>query len=132
MQVHRFEHLNLSCKNMDASRKFYQTLFPDWRVRDRGITPEGRKWCHFGNDRVYIAFNDGMKGERKQYPYEGVGLNHVGLVIDDGEDLKKTLQANGIEYYTLESPETKNRIYVSDPDGNEIEFVEYTPEYPLK
>ncbi len=132
MQLQRFEHLNLSCKDIDVSQKFYQTLFPDWRIRSRGVTPEGLRWRHFGNDRVYIALNDATNGDRQQYPYEGVGLNHVGLVIDDGEELKNILKRHGIEYYVLESPETRHRIYVSDPDGNEIEFVEYTSEYPLK
>ena len=141
MELHRFEHINLACKEIDASQQFYQTLFPDWYVRAQGKDENGRLWRHFGNDRVYVALNDatgsdlpkgGGEANRQQYPYEGIGINHVGFVIDGGEQLKDTLKTNGIEYYTLESPETKHRIYVSDPDGNEIEFVEYTKDYPLR
>lgn len=141
MKLDRFEHLNLSCQEIDASQHFYQTLFPDWYVRAQGKDENGRRWRHFGNDRVYIALNDatnsdlpkgGGEANRQQDPYEGIGINHVGFVIGDGKQLQETLKANEIEYYTLESPETKYRIYVSDPDGNEIEFVEYTKDYPLK
>lgn len=32
----------------------------------------------------------------------------------------------------MTAPETKHRIYVSDPDGNEIELVEYNETYTLK
>lgn len=132
MKLDRFEHLNLSCQEIDASQHFYQTLFPDWYVRAQGKDENGRRWRHFGNDRVYIALSDATNGDRQQYPYEGIGINHIGFVIDSGKQLQETLKANKIEYYTLESPETKYRIYVSDPDGNEIEFVEYTKDYPLK
>ncbi|NJL49816.1 MAG: bleomycin resistance protein [Leptolyngbyaceae cyanobacterium SM2_5_2] len=132
MKVHRFEHINLSCKSLDASQFFYQTLFPDWRVRAQGLGPGGSRWVHFGNDQVYLALNDDPTGERHQNPYEGIGINHIGFVIEDGEALKELLAAKEIEYYTMSAPETRHRIYVSDPDGNEIEFVEYQSDYPLR
>ncbi|WP_017653837.1 hypothetical protein [Fortiea contorta] len=53
-------------------------------------------------------------------------------MIKDGEAMQKLLEASGIEYYTMTASETKHRIYVNDPDGNEIELVEYVPEYALK
>jgi hypothetical protein len=65
-------------------------------------------------------------------PYESIGINHVGFVIKDGEAMKKLLDAEHIEYYTMTASETKHRIYVNDPDGNEMELVEYNPEYALK
>ncbi|HEY9878264.1 MAG TPA: VOC family protein [Leptolyngbyaceae cyanobacterium] len=132
MKLDRFEHINLSCKSLDATQKFYQTLFPDWHVRAQGTGPDGHRWAHFGNDQVYLALNDEPTSERQQQPYEGIGINHLGFVIDNGEELKSILHANGIEFYTMSAPETKHRIYVSDPDGNEIEFFEYQENYALR
>jgi catechol 2,3-dioxygenase-like lactoylglutathione lyase family enzyme len=131
MDMIRFEHINLSCKNIDLSKKFYQTLFPDWYVRVEGEN-EGDRWMHFGNNQFYLALNDAPNQERKDVLYESIGINHVGFVIKDGEAMKRLLDAEGIEYYIYSSPETKHRIYVSDPDGNEIELLEYQPEYALK
>lgn len=131
MNFLRFEHINLSCKDIDTTKQFYQTLFPDWYVRVEGVTDEGR-WMHFGDRQFYLALNDDPQGKRVHIPYESIGINHVGFVIKDGEAMKKQLEAEGVEYYTYTSPETKHRIYVNDPDGNEIEFVEYNPEYALR
>ncbi len=131
MDMLRFEHINLSCKDIDASKEFYQTLFPDWYVRVDGIY-EGRRWIHFGNNQFYLALNHTPDVEKTHTNYENIGINHVGIVIKDGEAMKKLLEAEGIEYYMLSSPETKHRIYVNDPDGNEIEFVEYQPDYALR
>ncbi|RCJ21932.1 bleomycin resistance protein [Nostoc minutum NIES-26] len=131
MNFTRFEHINLSCKDIDVTKKFYQTLFPDWYVRAEGVF-NGDRWMHFGNNQFYLALNNDSEQERVHQPYESIGINHVGFVIKDGEAMTKMLEAEGIEYYTMTAPETKHRIYVNDPDGNEIELVEYNPEYALK
>lgn len=131
MKLVRFEHLNLSCKSIDATRKFYQTLFPDWSVRAEGVS-NGSRWIHLGNHQVYLALNDDPVGKRVHEIYENIGINHVGFVIEDGDAMKTWLEQQGIEYYTMTAFETKHRIYVTDPDGNEIELVEYNPDYSLK
>jgi catechol 2,3-dioxygenase-like lactoylglutathione lyase family enzyme len=130
MDMIRFEHINLSCKNIDATKNFYQTLFPDWYVRAEGVF-NGDRWIHFGNNQFYLALNDDSEQERVHKPYESIGINHVGFVIKDGEAMKELLDAKGIDYYTMTAAETKHRIYVNDPDGNEIELVEYNPDYAL-
>lgn len=131
MNFTRFEHINLSCKDIDATKKFYETLFPDWYVRAEGVF-NGDRWMHLGNNQFYLALNNDSEQERVHQAYESIGINHVGFVIKDGEAMTKLLSAEGIEYYTMTAPETKHRIYVNDPDGNEIELVEYNPEYALK
>ncbi|QLE55103.1 VOC family protein [Nostoc sp. TCL26-01] len=132
MNFTRFEHLNVACQDIDATQQFYQTLFPDWYVRAQGKSDNGDRWIHFGNHQFYISLNDYAGQKRLQQPYEGIGINHVGFVIADGEAMKQWLEKQGIEYYTMTAPETKHRIYVNDPDGNEIELVEYQPDYALK
>ncbi|WP_416672198.1 VOC family protein [Egbenema bharatensis] len=131
MKLLRFEHINLSCQNLEAAKRFYQTLFSDWFVRAEGEW-QGERWMHFGNQQFYLALNEAPDAERINQPYEGIGINHVGFVIDDGEKMKAVLDGNGIEYYTMNAPETKFRIYVNDPDGNEIELVEYQESYELR
>ncbi len=131
MNFIRFEHINLSCQDINASKNFYQTLFPNWYVRAEGVF-NGRRWMHFGDNQFYLALNDETEQERVHNAYENIGINHVGFVIKDGEAMKKMLEDEGIEYYTMSALETKHRIYVNDPDGNEIELVEYNPDYALK
>ncbi|WAL62394.1 VOC family protein [Thermocoleostomius sinensis] len=131
MNFQRFEHINLSCHDIDASKTFYQTLFPDWFVRAEGEW-QGDRWIHLGNQQFYLALNHQPAMKRERQPYREIGINHVGLVIENGEKMKMSLEANNIEYYTMSSPETKFRIYVNDPDGNEIELVEYQADYALK
>ncbi len=132
MNLIRFEHINLACQNIDATKNFYQTIFPNWYVRAEGVDSYGSRWMHFGNNQFYLALNDAPNEKRVHTIYENIGINHVGFVIDDGEAMKALLAQNNVEYYTMTAPETKHRIYVTDPDGNEIELVEYNRDYQLK
>jgi catechol 2,3-dioxygenase-like lactoylglutathione lyase family enzyme len=59
-------------------------------------------------------------------------IDHIGLVIDDGEKMMALLEANGIEYVVEDSPETKYRIYLKDPDRTWLELVEYHEDYALR
>jgi catechol 2,3-dioxygenase-like lactoylglutathione lyase family enzyme len=131
MDMLRFEHINLSCKNIDASKEFYHKLFPDWYLRVEGVY-EGRKWMHFGNNQFYLALNHTPDAKQVHTNYEHIGINHVGFVIKDGDVMQQHLKQEGIDYYIMQSPETKHRIYVNDPDGNEIELVEYQSDYALR
>jgi catechol 2,3-dioxygenase-like lactoylglutathione lyase family enzyme len=131
LKFNRFEHLNLSCRNLEATKRFYQSVFPDWYVRAEGHNGDSR-WMHLGSNQFYLALNDAPELQRIHEIYENIGINHVGFAIADGEEMKAWLDKNGIDYYTMTSPETKHRIYVTDPDGNEVELVEYQEDYPLK
>lgn len=129
MQFHRFEHVNQICRDLEGTRQFYQTLFPNWQVRAEG-EEDGWRWIHFGDRQFYLSLNQPPELDKVQ---KSTGhIEHIGFVIDDSEAMKTLLDAKGIQYYTYKSPETKCRIYVSDPDGTELELVEYEEDYALK
>ncbi|PSB01655.1 VOC family protein [Merismopedia glauca] len=125
----RFEHINLSTRNIKAMQEFYQILFPDWYIR-----AEGTGWMHLGNNQFYISlFEEPEAPQRSHQPYASIGFNHIGFVVTDGAAIQKTLEASAIKYEIVhDAPETKCRIYLFDPDSNELELIEYLDAYPLK
>jgi catechol 2,3-dioxygenase-like lactoylglutathione lyase family enzyme len=130
MNFLRFEHINQACRNLDVTCQFYQTLFPDWFVRAEGNSG-GTRWIHFGDRQFYLSLYE--ISDPAGFASSNTGhLDHVGFVIEDGAKILATLDANGIEYHIEASPETKYRIYVSDPEGTWIELVEYQDLYNFK
>ena len=129
MNFCRFEHVNQSCKNLDATRQFYQTLFPDWFVRAEG-EDGGWRWMHFGNHQFYLALN--QPPDTANLSSSTGHVDHIGFVIQDGEAMKTILTTGNIPYEIYNSPETKVRIYINDPDGTQIELVQYQDNYALK
>lgn len=129
MKFNRFEHVNQLCQNLDVTRQFYQTLFPEWYVRAEG-EEDGWKWMHFGDRQFYLSLNQSLDSFTVSHSMGH--LDHIGFVIENSEQMKALLDKNRIDYSIYISPETKCRIYVNDPDGTQVELVEYNPSYELK
>ena len=49
MQNVYLERANIAVNYLDNTTKFFQTAFPDFKVRGGGNN-EGRQWIHVGND----------------------------------------------------------------------------------
>ena len=120
----RLEHVNLTVSNLDRSIDFYCRLL-DLRVRWRGTLNSGLAGAHVGDDDMYIALFQSSEPGQVGSDYEGVGLNHFGFVVDGLDDYKGRLIEMGFPPHSEQDYDPGRRLYVRDPDGIEIELVEY-------
>lgn len=129
--MHRLEHANLSVRDTAGIQRFLQAAFPSFRTRGEGVDGRGRRWCHFGDDDVYVALTT-LEGGAQRVPYsDAPGLNHLGFEIDDLDALRGRLEAAGFHHNLfVDSHPARRRIYFYDPDGNDWEFIEYTSADP--
>jgi hypothetical protein len=51
----RLEHANLLVRDVDATIRFLQTAFPEFRMRFDARQLDGAGWVHIGTDDTYIA-----------------------------------------------------------------------------
>jgi catechol 2,3-dioxygenase-like lactoylglutathione lyase family enzyme len=130
MNFNRIEHINKACQNLEITLQFYQILFPDWVIRAREELDD-MHWLHFGNRQFYISLYQSCNASAS-VPLNTGNIDHIGFVIDDGEKMMALLETHGIEYVVEDSPETKYRIYVKDPDSTWLELVEYHEDYELR
>ncbi len=130
MNFYRIEHINKACQNLEITLQFYQTLFPNWFIRAQEKSNDLR-WIHFGNHQFYISLYE-RPNAAQLIPLNTGNIDHVGFVIEDGRKMMALLEANGIEYFVEDAPETKYRIYVKDPDSTFLELVEYNEGYELR
>lgn len=123
------EHVNLVVSDIPAMLKFYEAVFPHWRVRDEGAGEwcgKPRNWLHFGDDYHYIAMSDHGEGDNRDLYGHSVGFAHFAYVTADLDALIQRLKEAGFdpEKDGAKEPWRKN-IYYLDPAGFEVEFVEY-------
>ena len=118
------EHVNLTVSSLERSIAFYQDLF-GWTTRWQGETTNGRPAAHVGDDRCYIALFEAADDGRHTIDYDRVGFNHFGIVVDDLEAMKRRLVERGIEHGDEQDYEPGRRVYLIDPDGFEVELVQY-------
>ncbi|GLX81110.1 VOC family protein [Thalassotalea eurytherma] len=128
------EHINLVVKDMEETLTFYKAAFPHWWVRGNGFDKwHGlpRQWLHFGDDYQYLAFSDNGQGENRDLNTLNLGLAHFAFSVTDIDALAKRLQASGYnaDKAGAENPYRRNLYYI-DPNGFEVEFVEYLSDLP--
>ncbi len=130
----RLEHVNLVVKDINASMRFYQAAFPHWRVRGGGEQDwygTLRNWVHFGDDDNYLTLNDRGEGENRELQSNRLGLGHFAFVVSNLDAIKWRLAGAGFDPAKPGADEPYRRnIYYIDPDGFEVEFVEYLSDLP--
>ncbi|MFQ5491545.1 MAG: VOC family protein [Phycisphaerae bacterium] len=120
------EHVNLTVADLDRSIDFYSRLF-GWRLRWKGAASSGRPAAHLGDDRYYLALFETPQNGTASRDMERLGINHFGFVVDDLDDLKSRLAQLGIDPHHQDDYDPGRRLYFLDPDGIEVELVEYEP-----
>ena len=130
----RLEHLNLSVADMSTTLDFYQAAFPHWRVRSQGEVDwygTQRNWLHFGDEYNYLAFSDNGNGQNRDLQTAQLGLAHFAFEVTNLDSMVSRMVDAG---YRVSSPGGDNpfrkNVYFLDPNGFEVEFVEYLSDNP--
>lgn len=128
------EHLNLIVRNMDKTLEFYQAAFPHWKIRGQGSGEwfgTFRQWLHFGDDYQFLTFNDNGLGENRDLKTNLMGLSHFAFVTNDMEAVISRLEKAGFAVDKAGAKATfRKNCYFIDPNGYEVEFVEYLSDVP--
>jgi catechol 2,3-dioxygenase-like lactoylglutathione lyase family enzyme len=92
-----------------------------------------KKLGPFGDDYQYLTFNDDGVGNNRDLSGHQTGLAHFAYVTDNLQAVIDRLEAAGFE---IAKPGADNRfrkiVYYIDPDGYEVEFVEYLSDLPVE
>lgn len=141
-------HIALYTDQMDAMRQFYceqlgasvkvLTRYKAYLHRDD--RPENQAIAKTDPERIfnlYLEIAPGqflelfpkMKGQKEHTPFnEHLGYSHYSLLVDDIFATRKKLIANGVVMDTdiSKGPSETYQMWVSDPDGNRIEIMQFT------
>jgi glyoxylase I family protein len=120
------EHVNLTVTDLDRSIAFYADIF-DLHVRWKGPLDGTRLGAHVGDARSYLALFQATGDGTVDHDYTRPGVNHFGFVVDDLDDVRSRLDALGATVHLEADYDPGRRIYFCDPDGYEVEVVEYGP-----
>jgi catechol 2,3-dioxygenase-like lactoylglutathione lyase family enzyme len=128
------EHLNLVVSDIPKTLIFYKAAFPHWYVRGEGKGEWSgvvRNWLHFGDDYQYLTFNDNGIEKNRDLAGHQLGLAHFAFVTDNLTAIKNRLAEAGFEVHKqgAEHPHRAN-LYFLDPNGFEVEFVQYFSDLP--
>jgi glyoxylase I family protein len=121
------EHVNLTVRDLDRSVDYYCKLFGfEVRWQGQAIGEQGPvRAAHVGDPRCYLALFEAEQPERVAMDYGHAGLNHFGFVVDDLPAARERAVALGSQPHFEPEYHPGRRFYVFDPDGVEVEVVQY-------
>jgi lactoylglutathione lyase len=96
-------HVALEVGDIGEAMEFYGRFF-EFELRGRRST---MAWMDAGDQFIALAVGGGG------------GLDHVGIVVDDKEEVRRTAQAAGL------SVAAGGHLRIRDPWGNVLEIVDY-------
>lgn len=126
MSEARLEHVNLTVANPLETAKMLSDVF-GWHIRWQGEAINGGLTVHVGAEATYLAlYTRDIALKENEERYERLlGLNHLGVVVDDLDDAEKRVRAAGFTPHQFDDYEPGKRFYFENQEGLELEVVSY-------
>lgn len=130
--ITKIEHVNITVPDIDAAVSFLQIVAPDFKIMKDDKPLNDKRWMHIGNHQFYFALQEvpiDTNPKKQNQTYINYGFNHVGLVVNDIDNIEKKLIKAGYNK-GIDTPNEKfrRRIYYYDSADFEWELVEYFSE----
>jgi catechol-2,3-dioxygenase len=131
MEIKELGHLVLYVRNLDRSASFYRDLL-GWRqiIGGPDDAPLPFRAAAFsapsGRTHHELLLIEVGEDAASLPPGRRVGLYHFGLKVGDSDDELRsalaTLEANNVNVVGASDHTVTHSLYITDPDGNEIEL----------
>jgi catechol 2,3-dioxygenase-like lactoylglutathione lyase family enzyme len=118
------EHVNLTVRSPERTAQLLADLF-DWHVRWEGPARDNGRTIHVGDERTYLAVYAPPEAPDDAVFGKGQPLNHVGILVDDLDDVERRVLAAGLVPFAHADYDPGRRFYFLDHDGTEFEIVSY-------
>jgi catechol 2,3-dioxygenase-like lactoylglutathione lyase family enzyme len=118
------EHVNVTVRSPERTAQLLADLF-DWHVRWEGPARDNGRTIHVGDERTYLAVYAPPEAPDDAIFGKGQPLNHVGILVDDLDDVERRVIAAGLVPFAHADYDPGRRFYFLDHDGTEFEIVSY-------
>lgn len=118
MPIIGFDHYNVTCSDLERTRRFYGEVV-GLREGERPPFAQPGAWMYLGNQAMVHISTMRQPTTRKSDAYDHVAFRAEGL-----EEFRGRLRAHGIYFEEYAVPDRNlHQLFFRDPDGAEVEIV---------
>ena len=124
MPGYRPHHIHLMSHDAMAAGAFYEKMFGAELVASKGANGLPRANMMLGDQFILISTVTGDVTQTASGPHSCLGLDHIGIAVDDLPAAIADLEAKGAEFH-MKPRGGKGRIaFLKGPDSVSIELVQ--------
>ena len=126
----QLEHVNVTVKNPEQIAQALQRMF-NWEIRWAGLAKDSGYTIHVGDRKTgasylalytHEALDEGLLANGMRV----ANLNHVGIVVDNLEEIEQRILAEGFVPHSHGNYEPGRRLYFNISEEMEVEVISYT------
>lgn len=123
MQFSQIHHCSIAVQNLERAAMFYRDVLGLTEiVIPSTFKPAGLnvRWFHLGSQQIHLVLED-----KTHLPSQ----RHIALQVDNAQAARLALKEKGINIQETVLIPGADRFFITDPDGNRIEIVEWKEAY---
>jgi hypothetical protein len=99
----------------------------DWNIRWAGASKDNGYTVHVGSESSYLALYTHKDIQSQEQSHITLNhLNHIGIVVDDLDKIKKRIISEGFTTFNYGDYEPGRRFYFMINEDIEVEVISYT------
>ena len=123
MQFSQIQHCSVAVRDLARAAAFYRDVLGLVEIAIPSTFPAAGlqvRWFQIGGQQIHLL------QESETHPPSG---RHLALQVDDARAARKRLHAKGLDIDEAVLIPGADRFFVTDPDGNRIEIIEWKEAY---
>ena len=123
MHFSQIHHCSVAVQDLDRAAAFYRNVLGISEIAIPATFPAAGltvRWFQLGDQQIHLVL------ESKSHP---PSQRHMALQVDDAQAARSQLQAKGISIDEAVSIPGADRVFISDPEDNRIEIIEWKEAY---
>lgn len=117
VQITGIHHVGIPVSDFDRALAFYVGVLGLEPIAAPKAFAANVRWLRLGNEHIHL-----IKSNSK---LEHDGVRHVALHVKDVRAAKAHLEAHGHKLTPQPFVTNAERFYISDPDGNSVELIQW-------
>ena len=120
LQVTQIDHVSVVVSDVERSRRFYRDVLGLKEIAKPRTFDFVVLWFDLGNQQLHLLLKDRP---------DTISPRHFALRVKDAKAARAYFRERGVPFTETTPIPGADRVFISDPDGNRVEIIQWLEPY---